>query len=146
MANHTPGPVEDQIQAVLDFAHEGIDERRYLMNDCPYESQQYTDEDRDNFLQREADYNAGVQAITQQLEKLEDVKTWTVILLYPDYATDGNVETYTSFITCTNPRDAARSAQLEAHAECEYIEADEFHPLAVLEGRNMTHLGPEDFE
>lgn len=71
------------------------------------------------------------------------MKPYTVILLYPEYMTDGRVETYFAHVEAENLDAAARLAQEEAarenHIEDEYDEMaspqpGEFDVLFVFDG------------
>lgn len=66
---------------------------------------------------------------------------YTVLMLYPDYATDNfGQDTYTTFVDAEHVGEAIEKAQqdaLEAYQEGDleiYGEADDFHVLAVYDG------------
>jgi hypothetical protein len=65
---------------------------------------------------------------------------WSVLLLYPDYASDSGTETFYAFVTATDPIKAVALAQRQA-AEAQdgaEIEPDDFAPLLVTEGHHAS--------
>lgn len=86
------------------------------------------------------------------------MKPYSVLLLYPDHATDyPGVDTYFSWTMAKNPHQAAANVQLLAERdntidkdEPSYlgitIRADEFRVLAVFAGHIDMELGGADFE
>lgn len=68
------------------------------------------------------------------------MKTYTVLLLYPDYSThDYGGETYLAVVQAPDAGYAVFRAQVEAEtASCDedggYIAADDFRAIAVFEG------------
>ncbi len=58
-----PGPIEDQIQEVIDFAEFGLEEKQYLIRSDLHNAANYDDDDRERFKQTEADCTAGIKVI-----------------------------------------------------------------------------------
>jgi hypothetical protein len=65
-------------------------------------------------------------------------KPYSVLLLYPDYANDGGMETYYAFVTAADPIEAVAVAQRQAMAAQEGVifPPDDFAPLLVTQGHH----------
>ena len=65
-------------------------------------------------------------------------RTWTIVLLYPDYIADSfGQDTYLAYTEADDERTALRKAQLQAmnaQPPAHRRTADDFYPLAVFEG------------
>ena len=74
--------------------------------------------------------------------------TFTVVLLYPDYATgDFGADVYVSSFETARPQDAARLAQLEAVSVNDQIQsADDMRCILVLRGTCKISLDATSFE
>lgn len=76
-------------------------------------------------------------------------RPYSVLLLYPDYlADDFGHDTYYAHVMASDPASAVREAQQEAMAantgpddEPDADNADDFHPLLVLEGHHAPKYG-----
>lgn len=71
---------------------------------------------------------------------------FTVVLLYPDYATDGDVETYIESARADCAEDAVGIVQFKAHiAQVDSgTPPDDFRPVAVFEGEPVLELSVQD--
>lgn len=70
-----------------------------------------------------------------------DQRPYSVLLLYPDYASDAfGHETYYAFVEARDPTDAVEVAQREAVAaqDAEIDNPADFHPLLVVEGHHVS--------
>jgi hypothetical protein len=67
-------------------------------------------------------------------------KPYSVLLLYPDYVTDGGTETYYAFVEAPDPNAAVAQATRQAVAAQEGVayEPDDFAPLLVTEGHHAS--------
>jgi hypothetical protein len=67
-------------------------------------------------------------------------KPYSVLLLYPDYANDGGIETYYALVEASDQIEAVAQAQRQAAMAQEgvEIEPDDFAPLLVTEGHHYS--------
>jgi hypothetical protein len=81
------------------------------------------------------------QWATNPEHETESGKTpYSVLLLYPDYATDSGTETYYAFVTALDPTEAVAVAQREAAGSQAplYIPPEDFAPLLVTAGHHRS--------
>jgi len=67
-------------------------------------------------------------------------KTYSVLLLYPDYANDSGIETYYTFVEAVDPIEAVALAQRQAVTAQECMDGDpeDFAPLLVTPGHHYS--------
>jgi len=62
---------------------------------------------------------------------------YTVLLLYPDYASDAfGQETYLARVDAKNPKSAVVAAQANAGDANKDVRREDFHPLLVVAGHH----------
>jgi hypothetical protein len=77
---------------------------------------------------------------------------WTVILLYPDYATDDfGGDIYVGWASCNDPLKAAAIVQKKAWkanggSEGSIRNPEDMRPIAVLKGHHALELDATNFE
>ena len=68
-------------------------------------------------------------------------ESYSVLLLYPDYANDGGTETYYAFVNAADPIEAIAVAQRQAAAAQKGVEINDltdFLPLLVTQGHHYS--------
>jgi hypothetical protein len=67
-------------------------------------------------------------------------KPYSVLLLYPDYASDSGTETYYAFVTAPDPTEAVAVAQREAVTSQHGLDvsSEDFAPLLVTVGHHCS--------
>ena len=96
-------------------------------------------------IRSEIDDAAGTVTFTIRCDESPDSndpkkKPYSVLLLYPDYANDGDSETYYALVEAPDPNEAVAEAQRQAVAAQDGIEIapDDFIPLLVTPGHNRS--------
>lgn len=76
---------------------------------------------------------------TTTTRSLTTINRYTVLLLLPDYMSDGT-ETFSTVVDAPTPRNASEQAKLEAHHTIFSVkseDADDFLCLMVIEGDHL---------